>query len=367
MYKTLTYLNYISMMLPAYSLSYIFLGLYFHNKLLLIPLMLAALPLVKIKIKKYSIPLLFLTLLFFSYSVIAFLNNWEYLIYFGYFLTYFSLIITIMIIRLEEEHFISFFKLFFQLNILYTVVQLVILNLGFNGIAMIHSNLPAQNEYTIPVFIAEPFYRYTGLFNESSPYAFYLIICFSFFKSLGKKYTMYRYCALFFLVISGSKAAYLFLILYNIFFTKKVFIKLLMLFALLSLIYLYMFELNFLLEITSGQVASVIKRLAALDGNDFSMFGIGLGKSSEGEVPLNMLSILISGFGYLGSSLIIGSLYLFYLFIENPNKKDFILPFIVGAISNGSLLIFQYSLIIYCLIHLHKKRMESERNLLVNE
>lgn len=356
MQMILAKINYILFFFPAFSIIYLFSGIHVQNRMLLLIIIPMILPLIKINIQKYQVPMILLVLFFSLYTIIAFCYQWQFIIYFGYFSTFFLILLTIFVIHFEEEHFIQFFKIFFYANIFYAILQLILLNLGLESLTMLHSNIPVQENYTIPIFIAKPFYRYTGLFNESSPFAFYLIICFSFFSAIGRKYRKLKACALFFLSISGAKIAYLFIVLHYMVFSKSRVIKIISISLFAITMYLYFFELQTLINLTYGEIASVLVRAQGFEFKD-SFWGTGLGKSSEGELALNMISILISGFGYLGSLFIVSCIIAFYALINNRSKKFFILPFFVGVLSNGSLLIVQYTLIIYCLIYLHHNKI----------
>ena len=239
-------------------------------------------------------------------------------------------------------------------NLIYVIIQLMFLNLHLDSLAMIHSNLPAQESYFIPIFITEPFFRYTGLFNESSPFAFYLSIAFCFFLSLGKNYIVYKRIALALLILSGSKLSYIFIMLYYSIFSKYKILRVFISIGVAILFYNLVNDFQYIYEMTNGQVASLISRFAGLD-IDYKNIGIlemGLEKSSTGDLPLNMYAILLNGFGY-SSIFILFFIFIFYRYIENKHKKYFLLPFIIGTLSNGSLLIFQYTLIAYCLVYLH--------------
>lgn len=355
MFRYMMNMYYFLLLFPAFSITQAVVGIHFQNRILWLPMGLLLLFLRWQGIlKKFYLPLIAIFFYFVIYSFIAMLNNWNLMIYLGYVVTFLLLIVTCIFVEKDKLMFLKFFKVFFVCNIIYIIVQSIFLNLGMNSMSMIHSNLPAQGDYTIPVFITEPFFRFTGLFNESSPFSFYLSIAFCFFLSLGSRYERYKKISMLFLILSGSKFAYIFLVMHAIIFSRYKVVKILC--GLLVIIFLYYFFIDFeyLRVLTGGQIASIIERLSGFYVNydELGMWGNGLAKSSEGEIPLNMYAILANGFGYT-SILIFVFIWLFYLFIKNENKKFFILPFFMGTLSNGSLLIFQYTLLVYCLVYLN--------------
>lgn len=346
------------LLLPAFSITQILIGIHSQNRILWLPIGLLLIAFIKVKnLGKYQIALILLNLYFVLYYLVARINEWESLIYFGYLITFLLLSITCMFVEADTKKFLKFFKIFFICNILYVIFQLIILNIGLESLSMIHSNLPAQSQYSIPVFLEKPFYRFTGLFNESSPFCFYLSIVFCFFVAIKGDFSIYKNLALCFLAISGSKFAYIFLLLHYCFFSKSKALKFILLGVSIFIAYYIIIDLQYLINITEGQFTSIIARMSGFDLNyeQLGILGNGLGKSSEGELDLNMYSILLNGFGY--TSIIISMcIILFYLSIKNRNKKYFIIPFLVATLSNGSLLIFQYTLLAYCLVYLDKER-----------
>ena len=355
--NSLIKLYFFSLFLPAFSLLYLLVGFNVQNRIIWLPLgIIFFLNYKRCICSKVDIPILFLCSFFFVYCFIAIEFSWNIPIYIGYFLTFLLLFITNLVIRQYRGEFLSFFKCFFLANFIYVLYQLICLNLGLDELAMIHSNLPAQKAagYTIPVFVTQPFYRYTGLFNESSPFAFYLSISFCFF-SIFSECKKYKYLSLFLLLFSGAKFAYLFLLLHSFFFVKSKIIKLLVLSMLVGIFFLFICYADDLIFMTNGEMASAFARFDSFSNfsSDFNYWGIGLQESSEGKVSLDFFSILTMGFGYCGLFFIFICLFSFYHLIQHRNKKYFCIPFFCGLIASGSFLILQYSLLSYCLMYLH--------------
>lgn len=259
------------------------------------------------------------------------------------------------VVKYYPDFFLNFMIVFLIFNAIYVFIQIILLNLGLASFSMIHSNLPAQNNYEIPVFISEPFFRYTGLFNESSPFAFYLIICFVFFDQIGYKYKKYKNIALILLLFSGAKLAYVFFMIHYAFFSKNLFLKFIFKTIFISFLLSFFYFYEDLSNLVSGQTASLNQRFNSLIGFDnISWLGSDLGKSSEGDMGLNYFSIFISGFGLVGFIFSICMFILFYLFLKTKNKKYFIFPFMLGLLASGSLLIFQYALLFATLFYLNE-------------
>jgi hypothetical protein len=247
-------------------------------------------------------------------------------------------------------------KSFLVINFIYVVFQIICLNFGLNSYAMIHTNLPAQLNYTIPIFIIEPFYRYTGLFNESSPFIFYLIITFIFFSSLGKNYDKYKRISFMLIIFSGTKVGYLFLILHYAFFSKNLIFRLFLKGIFITFISLFFYNYEYLSSLFDGQTASLNQRMNSLFNiNELTLLGVNIGKSSEGDLGLNYLSIILNGFGIFGMIFSFVMFLLFFTFLKTKTKRYYIFPFILGLLSNGSLLIFQYALLFAMLFYLNKR------------
>lgn len=355
------FLFYLSMLLPAFSLSQVFIGKYFQNRILWLPLGLFYFSKrLKYKITQLSVPFVVLSTLFLAYIIFSVLVGWNFLIYTGYFLTSLLLVVTIPIIMKYPMLYIRFFKIFFICNLVFVVWQILCVNIGWASLSMIQSNLPAQKEagYFIPFFIRPPFIRYSGLFNESSPFNIYLIICFCFFKSLGSKYRPYKKLSFIAILFGGAKIGYLFLISYSVFFVKSKIIRIIAVILLITVVYIIIMNFDLLMQFTHGEARSIMARMNVLEQSqetELSLWGNGLKTSSNGEVGLDMFSILSSGFGIIGGFMILFCISWFYRIINYKNKKIMILPFVLGAMGSGSLLILQYSLMVYCLIYLNYK------------
>lgn len=352
------------MSLPSLSILQYILGAFVQNRILWLPFGIYALRNRAFRtISSLMHPFLFLCVFWGIYVFFALILGWNVLLYFGYFFTGLLILLSGNVIILDRNLYLKFFNLFFVANGLFVLFQIFTVNVGLGEYSMIQSNLAVQTggNYIPPVFITKPFIRYSGLFNESSPYAFYLCICFCFYKIKGHGSEKYLFWDILLLVFSGSKFAYLFILSYLMFFSGYKIVKIIASIATISIITLILTDLKLLIEITGGEVASIHKRLDGLLGisdNGISLLGEGLKSSSNGDVELNMFSILIGGFGIMGTIIIFLALFRFYTQIKFNRKIVFVLPFIIGIVSNGSLLIVQYSLIIYSLLYFHYENRE---------
>ncbi len=356
MIKKISFFVFFAALLPAYSLSQALINSYISNRfiaLLILPFFIFIKP-AKNFVIDYPTAFLWLIILFVGgYALLAIVEKRNYLIYFGYVIAFLYIFLIFKIIKMNNNIFLKFMKIFLVINFIYVLIQVLLLNIGWGGVAMMHSNLPAQMDYSIPIFIMEPFYRYTGLFNESSPFAFYLAICHALFIILNDK--NYKNIALILLIFSGSKAGYLYLFIFYSVFTKSHSIKLFLRCVLLIILILFCYFFDALSGFSPGEFASLIQRQEALVNNEvkISLFGVDLGSTSEGELALDFFSIFWTGFGVVG---LIGIFYLFILFyrsVKNDKKHLFIPTLFIGLLSSGSLLIFQYSLLFASLYYCH--------------
>ncbi len=337
---------------PAFSIIFIFFNVYISSRfisLLLVPIILFQKS--TLIVDKYLLPIILLFYYFACYSLIAIIDNKNFIIYFGYAASFLYIILMYDIVRFDTSLFIRFMKLFLIANVAYVIFQLFVLNASLSNFSMLHSNSPAQVNYSIPIFIDNYLFRYTGLFNESAPFVFYLSIAYAFFHSLKSNYKKY---ALVLIIFSGSKAGYIFLLLHYAFFSEKVFVKSIFIALLATFLVLFFAFYEDLSYMTSGQTASLNHRFINLINFDnYTWFGVDLEKTSEGKLGLNFLNIFVSGFGLFGLSLIFLAFATFYLLINTREKKYFIPPLVVGLLSSGSLLIVQYSLLFASIFCLH--------------
>ena len=220
----------------------------------------------------------------------------------------------------------SFFKYSIVLNAVYVVYQFLAWKLGHVDMAMLHTNLAGQVNYIM--HWDSYFYRYSGLFNENSPFVFYLSICFVYFVWVKSNL---KYLALLLILFSGSKLGYLFLLVYLASRYRTLFLPLGASFVYIAYYYW---------ESIPIPKSSLYQRYDELIESITNLTWLGSGDISG----LNIISYLFGGYG-----LIIGaSIVLFHLvtFNRSSKAKDLIVLFVVGASASGSLVILQHSLLL---------------------
>ena len=110
------------------------------------------------------------------------------------------------------------------------------------------------------------------------------------------------------ILFGGAKIGYLFFICYAVFFIKSKVIRTIAFILLVLLIGVILMNFDLLLELTKGEAMSIMARMSGLEGaadSGLSLFGSGLKTSSNGEVGLDMFSILSGGFGVIGGATIL--------------------------------------------------------------
>jgi hypothetical protein len=355
LFKTLIIkLNYFLCFFPAFSIPYFFVGIPAHSRLM----SLALYPMLRYKQYRVMTPVLFFSIIFFLYFVVSVVDDERgILLYFAYFITFVHILYSASLVLQYPQTFISFFNIFFIANIVHACFQTIMLNYGYHDLVLLHSNSSHQviNNYIPPNFIG-PLYRVTGLFGESSPFAFYLSIAFVTYLSLGHNYRWYKRIAVVSMLASGSKFGYLFLIIHYAFFSDYRLVRYLFFPSIAYGIYIFFFDFNLLSTIFFGRAGSLQKRFnESLESSSqsYSWFGTNLLSSSDGTVSLDFVNIFLHGFGYFGIIIFVILVFLFYAGVKSSIKKYFIPIFLLGLVSSGSLLILQYTLIVYVMIYFH--------------
>jgi hypothetical protein len=117
--------------------------------------------------------------------------------------------------------FVSFARVFFVINILYVLYQLVVIYSGFPWLSMVHQNSHAA-DYAIPFSNYPPYLpRYTGLFVESAPFTIYLAMSFFLFISTGfRSDRLLAIFAIALMILGGAKSSFVFLILIALYYLR---------------------------------------------------------------------------------------------------------------------------------------------------
>lgn len=372
------YFNLLLIFFPAFSLSYPLTGIYFQSRILGLPFLVWHLLKNKKGLPKDLIILCIPCFISISIPVLGLFADRTFgLIDIGYILSFLYLIFFAQSMSKNIELFIDYLKYFTIANIIYALLQIFLMNIGMDSLAMIHSNLPSQVEagYTIPASTILPYiYRFSGLFNESSPLIFYLCSFFVFSLEIkitkpSKSISWIQLITLIMIAISDSKFAYVFLILLPFFkiagLTKIKYFKELVNFLLLVLAIVYLFyNYSTIVDALASNLPAFSDRHTNVENSILSLselgiFGKGFVSSTSGEVGLDAVSIVVGGYGGLfGVGLLIS--FLFWILASKVKyKENFLVVYILGLSSSGSFLISQYTLF-FTMIYIVNKRHEKK-------
>jgi hypothetical protein len=162
-------------------------------------------------IKKELVVLLVACILFFIYPIIAVnlgrnISSYDVGILAALVLCIFQL----TIVYRKPRFYSKFVVVFFILNIIYSVIQVLVIKIGLNqSLALLHQNSHFA-DYVIPNSSYFPYFpRYTGLFIESAPFVIYLVFSYLFF-SINKMKTLLKVLAFLLILLSGSKSGLIF-------------------------------------------------------------------------------------------------------------------------------------------------------------
>ena len=260
----------------------------------------------------------------------------------------------------------NFFKHFFYINVFYCIYQNLVITLGLGDISMIHSNDPLQvaHSYVPPEYIW-PLHRVTGLFNESGPFTFYLII-YSWFLYSQKSNSKLLAFTLACIVLGGSKIGVLYLACFFIVITFRAYSIYFLGILMGGFIYLVTSHRELLDILFFGRAGSIYKRFnetsESLGQNgDIAALGFNFSTKSSGALSLDLVSIISSNFGYVYLSFV---LLFFCLVILKANvdsnpKTLLAVTVVIGFISNGSLLIPQYSILFIFICYFNSMRLKN--------
>ncbi|WP_414753745.1 hypothetical protein [Anabaena sp. CCY 9910] len=365
MLKKILYINFFLLFFPAFSLSYPFTGVYFQSRILGLPFLVLYFLLnifnKKIIITKQIFIFLFPLKIAIIVPFLGLLANRKFsLIDIGYMTSFLYLILFTLVVKKEKVLFVKFTKIFTVANIVYSIWQVFLMNLGLAQFAMIHCNLPSKSDYTIPVGILPSIYRFSGLFNESSPLLFYLCSSYIFLceinkNKLEKDVKIIQYATLFMIIISGSKLSFAFLSL--LFISKLLSLikdrgyRNLLNISLIA-IGLFFLTTNYseIIDILSQNLTAFKPRYESIHNSTTSLLqieilGNGFLPSSTGEAGgLDAITIIIGGYGVLFGFTIILT-FLVWILVETNFNFIFVAVYILGLVSNGSLLVSQYTLL----------------------
>ncbi len=233
----------------------------------------------------------------------------------------------------NKSDFVWIIKKLVFMNISYAILQNVLLLIGYEQFAMLHSNLPIQAEYTQPEFIY-PIYRVNGFFNESSQLIIFLVLSLIFLENVDQKTSKklkYLLC-----LFSGSKTGVSYLLSLLLF--SNIYI-------ILATVATVVFVGSYLLEeqpawFVFANFAFEIRLEAFYKSLDMVETPL-IGSSFTEIVGLDFISIYYVSLGWIGLS-ILSSYVLYAIFLSRQYIFLLILP--ISLMANGALPSEQYVL-----------------------
>lgn len=385
MKKIVLYINLILIFFPAFSLTYPFTGIYFQSRILGLPLLFIYFYLKRERLTKDLLILVLPLLVSIIVPILGLLSDRSFtFIDLGYILSFLYLILFAQIMGKNLNLFINFVKLFTTANIVYSLIQTIVMNIGLDRIAMIHSNLPSQeiSGYVLPPSILPYTYRFSGLFNESSPLMFYICCSYIFILEIDSKYqskntSILQLLTLLTILLSGAKFSYAFLIIYFILkavslIKDKNFRRLLAISLLIFSTYFFINYYSAIVIALSDNLPAFGERQSKLENSLISLsqldvIGNGFLPSTTGEAGgLDAITIVIGAYGPLFGITILISFLAYILLSKAKNKAIFIAIYLLGLSSNGSFLISQYTLFV-TMIYIINKQDDSKIKLFNEE
>ena len=221
------------------------------------------------------------------------------------------------------------------------------MNIGYIELAMIFNNYPAQSNYIYP-FSYGGLFRTSGLFNESSQYAIFLVSFVILYINNIIKRT--KFIDMIFIVsiidffINESITAYIILFLYLfykvIILRNALYLKMIFFFSLAAIPLLFQSQLNSIFGKIIGTFMmsseSFVRVSSALNKvhevlHQAPFLGLGL---SWGSISFDIVSVYIYAYGLVGLLTIL--LFIVYISIHTRNSIIFI--FLLYIFTNASLL-----------------------------
>jgi hypothetical protein len=303
------------------------------------------------------IPVLIITIVYFIASL--FLPAFDQSLYFAYVLSIMTFFFSFGFAVKRHLEVTKILRLLLLINLGYALFQTFLLNNNFDDLTMIHSNDPYQAATNyVPHHFFGILYRVTGLFNESSPFVFFLTIMFTFEAEIRKSILnipmLLLLCGI---LLSGAKISMLFLLIYGLIKGNR-FVKALVILCGTAVVYAFLANPILFGLIFLGRHGSIYKRIREFEetaGQGFTLMGTGLKSSSSGQVALDFLSIVGTGFGVFGILIFLTSFFLFFMSLRKSCGVAFFASFLCGLFASGSLLIVQYLMFFLCLGALYGK------------
>ena len=368
---------------PAYSPSAMFTSIFVQPRWFSLPLLITGN--INIRWNKWKLLLVLNIIICLTVPIIGIFYNREFsLMDIAYMI---SSIYALAFLSVTVENigiFNKYLTYFVLANFTYVIVQISLYYLNYPELTMIHSNIPFQSitQYDIQPGLLFGFPRYTGLFVESGPFAFYLCLTFLYIIQQGVRSSgSIKTIVIVMILFSQSKFLLAFL---PILFFEKIFSSafpriyiiitrpismLLLRFSTIIIMISIIFTDFEIIDYFSKTIPAFELRLEGIRYSlsslvDLDPFGKGLLPSNI-EVQdsiyelagLDAFSIVIFGYGlYMGAAMII-ALVLFPILASIKYKYSFITVLLMGLLSSGSLLIPQYMFaIIYSVLAHYQNR-----------
>jgi hypothetical protein len=356
---------------PSYSISAWVSSIFVQPRLFALPFLITKN--FTFRLNKWNFFLLInLLIAFFTPLFGFFFDRTFYYLDFAYILSSiyaFFFINTVVSTEKNIKLFNDFLHLTLMLNFWYILLQLFFYYTGLSQFTMIHSNVPfhVNSGYTIEPGVISFIPRYTGLWIESGPLAFFLCLSFPYIIQKGVNFPGYLKLIVFILILfSQSKFLLIFIpVLFLEFIIKKVlprfyrlaikpFFVLLVLTILIASILIiifadFQFHKDFSKEIPAYELRLNGLRSSISSIPDLGPFGKGLLPSTielkgvkfalQGS---DAFSIIFLGYGLYPGSIMLLSILLIPVFSNLTYKYTFCAIIIFGFLSSGSLIVPQY-------------------------
>ena len=353
---------------PAYSPVAMFTGMFVQPRWISLPLLLDKK--LNISLNKWKLLLVGNIIICLGVPIIGILFNRQLtLMDIAYMISSIYALAFITVTLNNISVFNRYLSLFVLVNFIYVIMQISLYYLRLPEYTMMHSNVPFQlaTQYEIQPGIIYEFPRYTGLFIESGPFAFFLCLTFIYLMQQGvRSSNSILSIVLLLIIFSQSKFLIVFL---PLLFAEKIFIRVfpriyiiltrpIIIFFITILSMVLFFIIIFTdLEIVDYFSKTIPAFELRMEGIKYSLaslfdlepFGKGLLPSnfevldSNYELAgLDAFSIVIFGYGLYMGTIMILSLVMFPVLASIKYKYSFIVVIILGLLSSGSLLIPQY-------------------------